>query len=199
VKLPREAALILAEREIKPSERWAEVWEVEQGRAFTAAHLARADQLLDIHKALVKSLDGGATKAQFVAGLGSLLEKKGWKSKDGDDDVPFRLARIYDINRRAARAAGQWDRIERTKEILPYLLYISGPCEGTMPTWQGSACPWTTGGGTRTSRPTGRNAIALCFRYHALIVTEWRRRGRSRTRLRPSGRSAGLTLRSAMR
>lgn len=38
-----------------------------------------------------------------------------------------RLRTIYDTNMRTARSAGQWDRIQRTKRAMPYLLYTLGP------------------------------------------------------------------------
>jgi uncharacterized protein with gpF-like domain len=34
---------------------------------------------------------------------------------------------IYDTNMRTARAAGQWERIQRTKRAMPYLVYTLGP------------------------------------------------------------------------
>ena len=37
---------------------------------------------------------------------------------------PGRLQTIFSANMRSARAAGQWDRIQRTKDALPYLLYV---------------------------------------------------------------------------
>ena len=38
-------------------------------------------------------------------------------------------AGIYNTNRRTARAAGQWDRISRNADLLPYLVYELGPSE----------------------------------------------------------------------
>jgi hypothetical protein len=40
---------------------------------------------------------------------------------------PRRLKTIFRANLRTARAAGQWNRAERTKAALPYLLYELGP------------------------------------------------------------------------
>nr|WP_255679739.1 phage minor head protein [Methylocystis sp. WRRC1] len=47
-----------------------------------------------------------------------------WKSKIVDFSKPARLQTIFWHNVRAARAAGQWERIQRTKRGLPYLLYV---------------------------------------------------------------------------
>ncbi len=46
---------------------------------------------------------------------------------------PRRLRTIYDANLRSARAAGQWERIERTKAAFPYLEYRLGASEQHRP------------------------------------------------------------------
>ena len=127
MELPEEAARILAAKGLEPSKYWADVWRSEHAVAFSVAQMVRADQLLDVQQALAQSLKEGTTKRQFVAELAPLLERKGWKPKGRGGDIPYRLARIYDINRRTARAAGQWSRIQRTKRSAPYLLYLNGP------------------------------------------------------------------------
>jgi len=133
VKLPEDAVEILASKGIKASKRWADVWGAEHACAFAVAQMTRIGQLSDVQQALVQSLEDGTTKEQFIKRLGPLLEEKGWMPKGRGGDIPYRLSRIYDINRRTARAAGHWSRIQKTKEILPYLLYVNGP------SWQ--RCP----------------------------------------------------------
>ena len=52
--------------------------------------------------------------------------------------------RLYAANLRTARAAGQWDRITRTKHLLPYLVYELGPSETHRPehaAWAGLCLP----------------------------------------------------------
>jgi hypothetical protein len=44
-----------------------------------------------------------------------------------------RLRTIFDANLRTARAAGQWERIERTKAVLPFLRYRLGASETHRP------------------------------------------------------------------
>ncbi|MDF3606166.1 phage minor head protein [Paracoccus sp. DMF-8] len=46
---------------------------------------------------------------------------------------PRRLRTIYNANIRSARAAGQWERIQRTKRAFPYLEYRTGPSENHRP------------------------------------------------------------------
>ena len=62
---------------------------------------------------------------------------------------PRRLKTIYRANLRTARAAGQWERIQRTTATHPYLLYELGPSEEHRPehvAWAGTLLraddPW---------------------------------------------------------
>jgi uncharacterized protein with gpF-like domain len=41
-----------------------------------------------------------------------------------DFSAPRRLRTIFQTNMRSAFAAGQWERIQRTKAALPFLLYV---------------------------------------------------------------------------
>lgn len=57
---------------------------------------------------------------------------------------PRRLKTIYQSNLRSARAAGQWQRAQRTKETLPFLLYELGPSENHRDEhvkWAGTLLP----------------------------------------------------------
>ena len=58
---------------------------------------------------------------------------------------------------RSARAAGQWERIQRTKRTHPYLRYELGPSEEHRHehvAWEGTLLPADDDFGTITSRPT---------------------------------------------
>lgn len=51
---------------------------------------------------------------------------------------------IYHANVRTAHAAGQWERIQRTKRVLPYLIYIRSTAERPRPehlAWAGTVLP----------------------------------------------------------
>jgi len=125
VKFLEKAARTLAAKGIKKSKPWSGVWVAERPRAFVVEQIVRGYQLLDVQKALVKSLKDGTTKERSIKELDPLLQQKGWKPKR-DGGTPCGLERIYEINRRTASAVGQWNRIQRSKEILPYLLYANG-------------------------------------------------------------------------
>ncbi len=47
--------------------------------------------------------------------------------------TPRRLKTIYVTNARVARAVGQWERIQRTKDSRPWLIYELGPSERHRP------------------------------------------------------------------
>ena len=111
----------------------------EHAVAFTVAQSAKFDILSDVQAALQKALDEGQTFETFRKGLAPTLAAQGWwgrKVVDGREvqlGSPRRLRTIYRANMRAARAAGQWERIERVRDALPYLLYQLGPSERDRP------------------------------------------------------------------
>ena len=111
----------------------------EHAVAFTVAQSAKFDILSDVQAALQKALDEGQTFETFRKGLAPTLAAQGWwgrKVVDGREvqlGSPRRLRTIYRANMRAARAAGQWERIERVRDALPYLLYQLGPSERHRP------------------------------------------------------------------
>lgn len=118
-----------------------DVWREEHSKAFTVAKAMQLDVLTDIRNAVEEALKQGKTFSQFRKELTPLLQKKGWwgrqeitdpldgRPKETQLGSARRLQVIYRTNMRTARAAGQWDRIQRTKNTLPFLLYALGPSE----------------------------------------------------------------------
>ena len=125
--LPEAAIRYLGSRGLKPSGHWTDVWREEHALAFTAARMGQNDLLVATHRALITARAEGMTQKAFVASLGPRLVEMGWAPPPTGGDVPTRLARIYDTNMRTANAAGQWDRIQRVKDAMPFLLYQPGP------------------------------------------------------------------------
>ena len=113
------------------SRHWHEVWREANATAFTVAQTTRQFGVVEqIHRGLLRTLRRGETVEMFRARLEPALARLGWTPPVGRaGDVPRRLRRIYDTNLRTAHAAGQWDRIQRTKDLLPYLVYRLGPSE----------------------------------------------------------------------
>lgn len=136
---PKEAQAWFRAKGIKPSFSYTDVWKEEHASSFTVAKAMQTDILKDIREAVDQALAEGKTYQQFQKELKPFLEKKGWWGKqrmvdplDGKEKLvqlgsPRRLRVIYETNMRTARTAGQWERIQKTKAALPYLLYTLGP------------------------------------------------------------------------
>ncbi|WP_417880442.1 phage minor head protein [Vibrio sp.] len=124
---------------IEPSFDYKDVWKQEHTNAFTVAKMLNADLLVDVKTLVEDAIEQGQTFAQFRDILKPLLVKSGWWGIQEMDDPltketktvqlgsEGRIKTIYRTNMRTARAAGQWERIERTKRAMPYLLYQLGP------------------------------------------------------------------------
>ena len=92
------------------------------------------DVLSSIRNAVDDALENGKTFEQFKKDLTPELQKRGWwgvknvvDPKTGETlparlGSPRRLKTIYRANMRSARAAGQYERAQRTKRALPYFL-----------------------------------------------------------------------------
>ncbi len=142
---PPEASRFLANKGMRPSFSWQDVEPEEHAVAFTVAKSTGFDILSDVRGALQEALDEGLPFAEFQKRLRPKLEEKGWWGKAEATDPltgevkpaqlgsPRRLKTIYRANLRTARAAGQWERIERTKHVMPYLQYNLGPSERHRP------------------------------------------------------------------
>ena len=101
--------------------------------------MMQTDLLESVQGSLVEALAEGKTFRTWAKGIRPELEKAGWWGVGEVDDPlagerklaqlgsPHRLKKIYQVNMRQARAAGQWQRIQRTKKALPFLIYELGP------------------------------------------------------------------------
>ena len=137
--VPREALEWFDDRDLRVGFDHRDVWGIEHSYAFTVAKAVQLDILEDLREALREHIEQGKTFESFRREIEPLLQKKGWwgrreviDPKTGDTveaqlGSPHRLRTIFRSNIRAARAAGQWARIQRTKRTHPYLLYRLGP------------------------------------------------------------------------
>ena len=137
--VPKEALDYFREKRIRPGFDYRDAWGREHADAFTVAKAVQLDILEDIRKALREHLEEGGTFESFRKRLTPVLQKKGWWGRKQAVDPktgrkvqaqlgsPRRLKTIFRSNMRAARAAGQWARVQRTKAALPFLLYQLGP------------------------------------------------------------------------
>lgn len=115
---------------------WRDTLFDEHAASFTVAKSAGYDILGDIRTALQRAIDDREDFATFATKLQPILEAKGWWGKKVATDPltgetrpvqlgsPRRLQIIHWANVRTARAAGEWERIQRTKAGLPFLEYL---------------------------------------------------------------------------
>jgi uncharacterized protein with gpF-like domain len=137
--VPKEALEYFRAKGWKIGFDWRDVWQTEHANAFTVAKATEMDLLEDIRTAVDKAIENGETFQQFRKQLEPILKKKGWwgikdvvDPKTGETvqaqlGSPRRLKTIYRANMRTARAAGQWDRAQRTKKYRPFFVYSLGP------------------------------------------------------------------------
>ena len=125
--LPQAALAFLRRKRQRPSAHWLAVWREEHAAAFTVAQMTRLDLVEQTHRALTRAIRQGETLETFRARLEPWLVTHGWTPQGRGGSIGVRLRRIYDVNLRQAHAAGQWDRITRSKALLPYLVYELGP------------------------------------------------------------------------
>ncbi|WP_052245142.1 phage minor head protein [Halocynthiibacter namhaensis] len=145
---PPEVSKFFRNKELLPAFSFHDVEPEEHAVGFTVAKAMNVDVLESIQGALQKAIDEGIPYDQFARELKPRLRRLGWWGvKDQIDPLtgkvqsvrlgsPRRLKTIYRANMRSARAAGQWDRIQRSKRALPYLVYLLGPSERHRPTHQ---------------------------------------------------------------
>lgn len=133
---PAEVLAYWRSKGVTPGFDYRDVWEQEHDVAFTAAKIMRTDVLDAMRTSLDRAFAEGHSFESWQRGLRPELERMGfWGGQTVVDpltgearevDVPSRLRRIFETNMRTARAAGQWERIQRTAESHPYLLYELG-------------------------------------------------------------------------
>ena len=139
--LPPEASRFLRNKGIRPAFSFADVEPEEHAVAFTVAKAMELDVLAAIKAEVQKAIDEGLPLATFQKNFRSNPALAQWWGKremvdpvTGEVELaqlgsPRRLKTIYNANLAAARAAGQWERIQRTKDMLPYLEYRLGASE----------------------------------------------------------------------
>lgn len=162
--IPRDVLAFFRNKGWKVGFDYRDVWREEHAHAFTVAKATQMDVLTSIRSAVGKAIADGQTLRTFQKDLKPTLQRLGWwgrkemvdpltgEVKEVQLGSPRRLKTIYNANLRSARAAGQWERAQRTKEALPYLRYSLGPSEQHRPehmAWDGKILPvdhewWST-------------------------------------------------------
>lgn len=134
---PAEAVTYLQRRsQLAVTYGWQDLWQEENSQQFTISRLARADLLQSLQDMLTQSVEGDLSRRDFNRDARAALQEAGWwgtkevvEPETGEiHKTTFdsqRLRVIFDTNTRQAYAAGQWDRLQRTKRTHPYLRYIT--------------------------------------------------------------------------
>jgi len=142
---PPEASRFLRAKGLRPAFSFLDVEPEEHAVAFSVAKATELDLLAAMQGHVQRALDEGLTFETFQKNWRSDPALAEWWGRKrmvdpvtGAEEIvqlgsPRRLKTIYDANLRSARAAGQWERIERTKAALPYLEYRLGPSEVHRP------------------------------------------------------------------
>lgn len=153
---PKEALEYFRAKKLAPAFSHDDVWREEHAASFTVAKAMQTDLLGEIRAEVDRAQAEGRTFRDFAKDLAPRLQERGWwgaaemtdpltgKTRMVQLGSPRRLKIIYQTNLRTARAAGQWERIQRTRKSLPYLLYQLGPSREHRPEhvgWHGLLLP----------------------------------------------------------
>ncbi|MDD7908552.1 phage minor head protein [Pseudovibrio exalbescens] len=140
-----EVLAFLGAKGLTPSFHWAEVSPREHAFGFTVAKATKLDVLSTLFAEVKQAQREGVPFDAWAKDLEPRLQKLGWWGKQRVLDPktgkmikaqlgsPRRLKTIYWANTRSARAAGLWERAQRTKAALPYFIYSLGPAKRHRP------------------------------------------------------------------
>jgi hypothetical protein len=132
---PEEVVRYFRTKRSLPSFDWRDVAPEEHAFSFTVAKSMEHDVLDDLRSAVDDAIVNRTPFDQFQQSLEPILRRKGWWGRriqtDPKDDLPKivqlgsprRLRTIYWANTSTAHAAGEWERTQRNKRFLPFLLY----------------------------------------------------------------------------
>lgn len=137
LSVPKEVTSYFEGKSLKPAFSWLDVWGQEHAYAFTVAKATEAEVLASFHGTIAEAIRTGKGFESWKVEIQSALARQGWwgprmvsdpTGEQPDRMVNFasdrRLKTIFWANMNAARSAGQWERAQRTKRALPYILYV---------------------------------------------------------------------------
>lgn len=122
---------------LKPSFSWLDIYGEEHANAMTVAGAVELEVLDAFRSTMSESLGKGEGFETWKEKIATRLTGLGWFGPrlvkdplglDPDKLVNYasdrRLKLIFWSNMNSARAAGQWERAQQSKRLLPYLLYV---------------------------------------------------------------------------
>lgn len=153
---PREVIRYFDAKETKPSFDYRDIALEEHAFSWTVAKSTGYDILDDLRGAMREANNRRQPFEEFQRNVIWTLHEKGWWGKKleidpltGEEKLvqlgsTRRLRTIYWANTRTAHAAGEWERTERTKAFLPFLVYKLSRAERKRPeheAWVGIVAP----------------------------------------------------------
>lgn len=219
---PREVTRFFDAKDTRPSFDWRDVAPEEHAFSYTVAKSAGYDILDDMKAAMSEANAKRQPFEEFQRNIIWTLHQKGWWGKSleidpltGEEKLvqlgsTRRLRTIYWANTATARSAGEWERTERNKDFLPFLVYVLSTAERKRPEhqqwvgivarvddpiWKRLFPPNGWGCQCRTRQITRREAISLGWREGepAFIIKErpWRNKRTGETIMVPEGVDPG--------
>lgn len=144
-------------KQLRPAFSWQDVWAEEHAYAFTVAKAVDAELLTAFKGSISTAIQDGKGFERWREDIRKELARLGWlgprmvkdpTGQDPDRMVNFasdrRLKTIFWSNMNSARSAGQWERVQRTKKVLPYILYVRTTSADPRPehlAWVGLVLP----------------------------------------------------------
>ena len=153
---PKEVVEYFDRRPAVPTFDWRDIAPREHALAFTAAKTAGLDIVETIRDQVRKAVVDRQSWEAFRDELVPKLKAAGWWGERKLRDPATgelvkaelgslrRLRIIHWANVHSAHAAGEWQRIERTKDFLPWLTYTASVSERKRPlhlSWVGTTLP----------------------------------------------------------
>ncbi len=158
-----EAAVAsLRSKDVEVSFRHQDITREEHIRAFTVAGVTNLDLLTEMQRIVTEHEAQGLSPQESRKKLRAAIQEAGWwgpvRVADPTGQQPDRIVDlsrrgrldlILSTNWRTSRAAAQWNRIQRTKRLRPFLAYRSRRDEHVRPLhrqWDGTVLhaddPW---------------------------------------------------------
>lgn len=134
---PPEVTGYFDRKGLKPAFSHLDVWGTEHAHAVTVAKATELSLVTTFRDSISKAIKAGQGFETWREEIRAELAAQGWAGPrmvsdpsgvDPDRMVDFsrsnRLRTIFWGNMASARSAGQWERAQRTKAAMPFLLYV---------------------------------------------------------------------------
>lgn len=155
--VPPEVTRYFEGKAAAPAFSWLDVWAEEHAYKFTVAKATELEVLTSFRSTISQAIAEGKGFDSWKPLIEKELSKLGWwgprmvsdpTGEQPDRMVNFasdrRLKTIFWSNANSARSAGQWERVQRTKAALPYILYVRTTSADPRPehlSWVGIILP----------------------------------------------------------